>query len=121
MKIFKIFIITTFLLITVLSCLTAILDRPLTEEEEKFLGTWKRVIGIANWSSWEFNEYRNVRYYSTNPIWGDKESEYIWEADGNILTLYERNTLIAKVVRRYEYSFPSEDILVLDGSEYEKQ
>lgn len=123
MRAYRASVVTASLAAMVVGCtlLPDILDRPLTEEEERFLGTWTLVIGIGNTSTWEFNEHRNARHRTTNLVWGDTDNQYIWEADGGLLTLYERDTYLAKVVSSYEYSFPSEGVLALGVSQYERQ
>lgn len=98
-----------------------LLSAPLSTEEEKFLGSWQHVHGIGNVWNKEFSDDRTVHTWNTNLIWGDTEGFYIWEADGENLFFYERNTLLLHEESCYTYSFIDETSLVLDGNTYEKQ
>jgi len=100
---------------------SSLLNKPLSAEEQKFIGSWKNSIGTSNTSTWSFNDVRNVNYSSKNSVYGDSSSDYLWEAVGTELVIYKRDTLFLDEWKRYSYSFEDETALVLNGVSYEKQ
>ncbi len=112
---------------TILVCFSScrlsstLLSTPLTEEEMKFVGSWKHVHGIGNVWNKEFSEDRNLHTYSSNLLWGSGEDFFLWEADGETLFLYDRDRAFLRLDAEYPYRFPSDILLVIDGNEYEKQ
>jgi hypothetical protein len=93
----------------------------LTDRERLFVGSWKHVHGVGNVWNKDFSEDRNLHTYSSNLIWGSGEGFYLWEADNTTLFLYERDTAVLKSESEYEYSFSGNDLLIIDGNEYERQ
>jgi hypothetical protein len=99
----------------------SLITTPLSEREQQFVGSWKHVHGVGNVWNKDFSDNRSLHSHSTNLIWGDSEAYYLWEADYTTLYLYEQDALVLKPEAEYEYSFSGEDLLVIDGAEYERQ
>ncbi len=124
MKKYFCFIFAGLILLVLLSGCTFtddLFNRPLSEEEQRFLGHWQHIHGFGNVWNKEFSDDRSVHSWGSNLIFGDSEGFYIWEADGDKLVFYNRDSWLLEEEAEYSYTFNSATELVLDGNEYELQ
>jgi hypothetical protein len=122
MRIGRLFLVLCFIpLVTSCTLTETFLAAPLSQEEERFIGTWTHVHGIGNVWNKSFSEDRTLHSFSENLIWGSGEGFYLWEADGKTLMTYEQNKVILTAADTWDYTFIDASTLVIDGNEYTRQ
>lgn len=109
------------LLLSLLCCSSSLKSKPLTVEEQRFVGSWQHIHGFGNVWNKDFQQDRNLHSYSTNLILGSREGYYLWEADGASLSLYDSDNVMLHLEFSHAYSFNGDAKLVIDGDEYTKQ
>ncbi len=93
---------------------------PLTSTETQLVGTWIYT-GPGIVKTYVFNSDRTCVFAVDSTMIGSDTAEYVWEADGTRLSLYQPHGAILDPDEVDSYSFVSSTMLQIEGETYTKQ
>ncbi len=102
------------------SAVDALQGTALTSAESALVGTW-RYTGPGLVKTYALGADRTCTFTSDSQIYGIETTDYVWEAEGSILTFYTPHAAFLDPVEVDGYSLLTATTLQIEGEQYQKQ